>query len=84
MAFEILPDGKKAPICHWFVQCNVIFDIKNEDFRHKTRLLVGGQMTKAPATIRYASVVSKETVRIVMMIAAPSDLEVKSGDIINV
>ena len=40
-------------------------------------------MTRALATITYASIVFKETVRIALMIAALNDLEVKSGDIIN-
>ena len=40
-------------------------------------------MTHAPATITYASVVSRETVRIVLMITTLNDLEVKSGDILN-
>ena len=40
-------------------------------------------MTKAPATIMYASLVSRETVRIALMIAALNDLEVKLGNILN-
>ena len=40
-------------------------------------------MTKAPATIMYASIVSRETVRIALMIATLNDLEVKLGNILN-
>ena len=40
-------------------------------------------MTKALATITYASIVSRETVRIAMMIATLNDLEVKLGNILN-
>ena len=40
-------------------------------------------MTKAPATITYASIVSRETVRIALMIATHNDLEIKLGDILN-
>ena len=40
-------------------------------------------MTEAPATIKYAHVVSMKTVRIALMIAVLNDLEVKSGDILN-
>ena len=50
-----------------------------EDFGRKARLVAGGHMTKAPATITYVSVVLRETVRIALMIAALNDLEVKSG-----
>ena len=61
----------------------MVFDIKMEDFRHKARLVAGGHMTEAPATIMYASVVSREKVRIALTITALNDLEVKSGDISN-
>jgi hypothetical protein len=44
-----------------------------EDFRHKARLVAGGHMTKAPATITYAIVVSRETVRIALLMAALAD-----------
>jgi hypothetical protein len=41
-------------------------------------------MTKAPATITYASVVvSCETVRIALLMAALNDLNVKVGDVLN-
>ena len=40
-------------------------------------------MTKAPASITYASEVSRETVRIALMIATLKDLQVKSGNILN-
>ena len=45
--------------------------------------MAGGHITKAPATIMYARVVSRETVRIALMIAALNDLEVMSGNILN-
>ena len=59
------------------------FKFKIESFRCKARLVAGGYMTKALATILYASIVSRETVRIALMIAAPSDLMVKLGNILN-
>ena len=40
-------------------------------------------MTEAPSTITYASVVSRETVRIALMIATINDLEIKLGTILN-
>ena len=33
VVFEILPDGKLVHIGHQFVQCDMVFDIKMEDFR---------------------------------------------------
>ncbi len=61
----------------------MIFDIKIEDFRPKARLVAGGHMTKVPAIITYASVVSRETVHIALLMAALNDLNVKVGDILN-
>jgi hypothetical protein len=40
-------------------------------------------MTKAPAIITYASVVSCETIRIALLMAALNDLNVKVGDVLN-
>ena len=71
VAFEILHNGKKAPICSQFVQCHMVFNIKMKDFRCRSRLVAVGHITKAPATIMYASVVSRETVRMALMIATP-------------
>ena len=82
VAFEILPYGKTTPIGYQFVQCHMVFDIKMADFRHKARTVVQGHMTKAPTTITYASIVSRETAMIALMIATLNDLEVKSHDIL--
>jgi hypothetical protein len=61
----------------------MVFDIKMEDFKRKARLVAGGHKTEAPATITYARVVSRETVRIALMLAALNDLQVKAGDVLN-
>jgi hypothetical protein len=83
IAFKILLDGQSAPIGYQKIPCHMIFDIKMEDFRRKARLVAGGHMTKAPATITYASVVSRETVLIALSMAALNDLNVKVGDVLN-
>ena len=40
-------------------------------------------MTDTPAAITYASVVSRESVRLALMLAALNALEVKCGDVMN-
>jgi len=40
------------------------------DFTRKARLVAGGHMADAPSTIMYSSVVSKDSVRIMFLIAA--------------
>ena len=56
-----------------------------EDFCRKARLVAGGHKTEALPTITYASVVSRETVRLALTIAAITinDLEVKVDDVLN-
>jgi hypothetical protein len=79
-AFKILPDSTKAPNGYQKINCNMVFDVKMEDFRRKARLVAGGHMTEAPPTITYASVVSRETVCLALTIAALNDLKVEVGD----
>ena len=45
--------------------------------------MAGGHTTKALAPITYASVVSRESVRIALLLAALNDVEVKTADIEN-
>ncbi len=45
--------------------------------------MAGGHLTKAPATITYASVVSHETVHLALTFASLNDLDVKVGDVLN-
>jgi hypothetical protein len=83
VAFKILPDGQPARIGHQKIPCHMVFDIKKEDFRQKARLIAHGHKTDAPTTITYASVVSRETVRVALTLAALNDLKVKVGDVLN-
>ena len=61
----------------------MVFNVKMEDFRRKTRLVAGGLMTKAPAPVMYSSIVSRETFGIALMITTLNDLETDSGHILN-
>ncbi len=78
-----LMDGHSAPIGYQKIPCHMIFDVKMEDFRQKARLVAGDHRTKAPATITYASVVSREIVHLALTIASLNDLEVMVGDVLN-
>ncbi len=83
IAFNILPDGSSAPIGYQKIPCHMVFDVKMEVLRLKARLVAGGHLTKAPATITHASVVSHETVRPALTFASLNDLEAKVGDVLN-
>jgi hypothetical protein len=82
-AFCILPDGERAPNGYQCIHCHMVFEVKMESFQRKARLVAGGHLTDAPATITYSSVVSRETVRIALTVAALNDLEAKVGDVEN-
>jgi hypothetical protein len=83
IAFNILPDGSSVPIGYQKIPCHMIFDIKIEDFQQKARLVAGCHLTKAPATITYASVVSHETVHLALTFVSLNDLKVKVGNVLN-
>lgn len=83
IAFKILSNGEEPPPTYQFMECHMVFDIKIENFRRKARLVAGGHMTRQPDVPTYASVVSRETVRIALTLAALNDLQVKTSDIQN-
>jgi hypothetical protein len=79
-AFEILEDGSIAPVGFQKIPCHLIFDIKL-DMTRKVRFVAGGHKTEPPASITYASVVSRESVRITFLLAALNGLDVLSADV---
>ena len=87
VAFDVLEagDGRTVPPGYQKIACHLIFDVKlelkNGHFRCKARYVAGGHMTDAPATVTYASVVSCDSVRIALTLAALNDLQVKSSDV---
>ena len=81
-AFEIMDDEDPDPIGFTKINCHIVFDIKS-DFTRKCRLVAGGHMTDPPSSITYASVVSRESVRIAFLYAALNDLDIKAADIGN-
>ena len=82
-AFDVVPDGQNAPIGQKCVNFHMIFDVKMEDFRQKARYVTVGHMTNTPPMITYASVVSRETVRLALTIVALNNFQVNSAGIMN-
>jgi hypothetical protein len=81
-AFQLLDEGAPDPVAHTRINVHMVFDIK-ADFTRKSRLVAGGHMTDPPASITYASVVSRESVCIAFLIAALKDLDILAADIAN-
>jgi hypothetical protein len=82
IVFQTLNDGDAIPPTYQDIRCQ-IFDVKMEYFRRKSRFVAGGHTTDTPHAMRYASVVSRESVRIDLTLAALNDLNVKMADIEN-
>jgi hypothetical protein len=61
----------------------MIFDVKMEDFRRKVRFVAGGHTTDTSHKMTYASVVSRDSVRIALTLLAINDVDVKMADIEN-
>jgi hypothetical protein len=83
IAFQILNDAEAIHPTYQEIRCHMIFDVKMEDFRRKVRFFAGGHTTDTPHAMMYASVVSRESVRIALTLAALNDLNVKMADIEN-
>ena len=82
---QTLGDDEMAPPIFLEMQCHMVYDVKMEKFQRKARLVAGGHMTDdvSSAMMAYASVVSREFVRIALTLAALNNLEVKTADIEN-
>ena len=83
MAFEFLEDGQPVPVGYSHINLHWVFDIKFDTFARKARFVANGNETEPPASITYSSVVSRDSVRIILLLAALNDLDVLSADIQN-
>jgi PAS domain-containing protein len=63
---------------------HIIFDVKlSENFRRKARFVADGHRVETPASITYSTVVYRDSVRILLTIAALNDLDVQGADVQN-
>ena len=84
-AFEVWEkDIEHSPPGYQQIKCHMIFDIKmGENFRRKARFVAGGHTTETPTSLTYSSVVSQDSVRIILLTAALNRLQVMACDIQN-
>lgn len=82
VAFEILEDGVDELVGYKWIPCHMVFDIKM-DLTRKARYVAGGHKTDPPKESVYSSVVSRDSVRIALTLAALNDLNVMAADIQN-
>lgn len=79
-ALDIRKQGDTAPVGSTLIDLTIVFDIKM-DFTRKARICARGDQTDPPSSITYASVVTRESVRIGFLVAALNDLNVLSADV---
>jgi hypothetical protein len=81
VAFKILNGDEAVPPTYQEIRCHMIFDVKIEYIHHKARCVAGVHTTDTPHAMTYVSVVSRESVRIALTLAALNYLDVKMADI---
>jgi hypothetical protein len=67
-AFHFLEDNK-APVGHQKIDCHMIFDVKMT-LERKARYVASGHQTEPTKDITFASVVSRDSIRIAFLVAA--------------
>ena len=78
-AFEFRDDDK-MPVGHQHIDCHMVFDVKIT-LDCKAQYVAGGHQTKPTKDVTFASVVSRNSIRITFTVAALNDLDVLSADI---
>ena len=79
-AFDIQPEGSKQPQGREFIKCHVVFDIKQGTLQRKCQFVADGSRADVTDIPTYASVVSRESVRIAFTLAALNGLDLLAGD----
>ena len=82
MTPEQLRQDKSAYVGFQEIACHMIFDVKM-DLTRKARFVAGGHLTEPPASIAFSSVVSRDSVRLALLIAALNGLDIMACDVEN-
>ena len=85
LAFEVWEkDISQIPPSYQQIKCLMVFDVKmGENFHRKAQFVVGGHTTEAPLTLTYLSIVSRDSVRIILLVVALNGLNIMACDIQN-
>ena len=82
-AFEVWEkDVEHIPPGYEKIKCHMIFNVKmGENLRRKARFVAGGHTTETPMSLPCSYVVFRDSVRIILLIAALNGLQVMACDI---
>jgi len=79
-ALNILERDEKVPPGYHCIELMTIFDVKM-DLTRKARIFARGDKIDTPPSVTYASVVTRESIRIGFMLAYLNDLNMLSADV---
>ena len=83
IAFRLMEEDEKLPVGSKEIPYHIILDIKF-DLTRKACLVAGGHRNKdAPAFTTFSTVASRDSVRLIFLIAALNNLDLLSADIDN-
>ena len=83
-AFEEFSEDPSTLPGYQEITCHMIFDVKlSENFRRKARFVADGYKVKASSSVTYSTVVSRDSVRILLTTAAFHGLNVLGADVQN-
>jgi hypothetical protein len=82
IAFKFMDDDV-VPVGYKHITCHMIFDIKMIGLVRKARFVAGGHLTDPPTDSVYSSVVTRESVRIMFLVAALNDRDILGADVQN-
>ena len=84
VAFQTFTGDVKDLVGYEEITGHIIFDIKlSENFRRKARFVADGHKVETPPSISYSTVVSRDSVRILLLIAALNGLDIMGCDVQN-
>ena len=84
IAFEEFDGDPHSLVGYTQITGHLVFDVNlGENFRRNARYCADGHKTGAPASVTYSTVVLRDSVRILLTIAALNDLEVMGADVRN-
>ena len=84
IAFETYEGNPEELIGYEEITGHLIFDVKlSENFRRKARFVADGHRVESPPSVTYSTVVSRDSVRILLLVAALNDLELSGCDVQN-
>ena len=74
IAFNVKDEGAAKPVGHTSAGCHLVLDVKQGSLQRKAWFVLDGSGVEPGNVPTYASVVSRESVRIAFTIAALDDL----------